>query len=407
MPRQRPRGGRQKIPGPSFNASGNWQDRGFESQGAAQSVGKQYGLMKQPGGGWGKPTMGQFSGMMETAGYGPKFQARSTNEAGTPVEVGGAPWMMGKNGLDFTGQAANDGGAYQVNQGGGGGRQRAANFQSGTGRVGQGGQQGMPHNQIGQKGKGGGQQRPRPGGGGNGPGGQQLGFGGPATPGAAQSGGAGSVGQFPTLPPAPPNFLPNTPGFEQAQGQANDQLAAAEGQYAQGKTMIGAQLGLQGARLNTDQDVATSRQREDLAGRGIFTPYGAGSTMAKPQMATSPGGGGVGESLYNRNVATPFGRQRQDLGAAGAGAYGDLSQQYGQAQLRNSQDMYQAYLQRANDAYGAMPLSAQMGEYDVPDMANPIFSGAPGGGGGGGRPGRTRPRKNKPKGKGKGKGKGR
>jgi hypothetical protein len=205
-------------------------------------------------------------------------------------------------------------------------------------------------------------------------------------PGFGGAAGAGSVGGFPELPKAPPNFLPNTPGFEQAQGQALDTLAGAEGQYAIGKTMIPAQLGLQGARLQTDQDVATDRLREDLANRGIFTPYGASGYSAA---GTSPAGGGVGQALYNRNVATPFGRQRQDLGAAGAGAYSDLSGAYGGAQLGYNQDMYQALLGRANDAFSAMPLSAQMGGYALPDMAMPSFSAPPQST----RPGRTRPRK--------------
>jgi hypothetical protein len=80
--------------------------RGFESVGAARSVQNQYGLVKQEDGSFKRPTMDWFTAQMETAGYGPQFQALSTNEAGTPVSIGGARWMMGKNGLQFTGQAS-------------------------------------------------------------------------------------------------------------------------------------------------------------------------------------------------------------------------------------------------------------------------------------------------------------
>jgi hypothetical protein len=81
-----------------------WQQRGFGSQDAARSVSKQYGLVQQPGGGWGKPTMDWFTNEMNLQGYGPQAQAGALNESGTPVAIGGARWMMGKNGLNFTGQ---------------------------------------------------------------------------------------------------------------------------------------------------------------------------------------------------------------------------------------------------------------------------------------------------------------
>jgi hypothetical protein len=84
--------------------------RGFESADAAKSVSRQYGLVKQEDGSFAKPTMDWFTQQMETAGYGPQFQAQSTNEAGTPVSIGGARWMMGKNGLDFTGQRSDTAG---------------------------------------------------------------------------------------------------------------------------------------------------------------------------------------------------------------------------------------------------------------------------------------------------------
>jgi len=51
-----------------------------------------------------KPDMDFFTRQMEANGWGPQAQRSATNEAGTPVGIGGARWMVGKNGVDFTGQ---------------------------------------------------------------------------------------------------------------------------------------------------------------------------------------------------------------------------------------------------------------------------------------------------------------
>jgi hypothetical protein len=267
----------------------------------------------------------------------------------------------------------------------------------------------QPHNQIGQMGKGTGHQAGQPypgrpggrpvvkkGGGGGGfkPGGfpQQTGG---AKKGPGGGGGAGFAGQpglFPKQPPTPPNFLPMTPGYEAAYRGANDQLAAAEGSYAASGAMIPAQLQQAQARLRTDQDVATDRLKEQLAARGIYTPYSAEHTIDDPRYSTSPAGGGVGQALYNRSVATPYGREFQDLGAAGAQAYQDRSQQYGGAQLGFNQAMLEALLGRAGDAFEAQPLSLPIGGYELPQMPGPSFSNPPGGGGGKKGPGKNRQR---------------
>lgn len=273
-------------------------------------------------------------------------------------------------------------------------------------------QLGMPHTQIGQQGKGTGAGKLAPKGAlyrgdpmngvgkfAPGTGGKQGGkpvMGGP--------GGGASIakpGAFPAAPPQVPNFLPMTPGYEAAYRGANDQLAGAEGAYAASGALIPAQIAQQRARLDTDQNVATDRLKEQLAERGIYTPYGAGSTAAAPQMADSPAGGGVGEALYNRQVATPFGRSRQDLGGAAADAYQGRALEYGGAQLGFNQAMFDALLGRAGDAFEAMPLSLPIGGYELPEMAGPSFS-APPNKGGGGKPGRNRNRNgNRNRGRGK------
>lgn len=201
-----------------------------------------------------------------------------------------------------------------------------------------------PHTQIGQKGKGAGSTKP-----------------------TSQQPNLGGVGGYPALPGQIPNFLPNTPQFEAAQRGANDQLTAAEGQYAAGQQMIPAEANLQRARLNTDQAYATEAEKEMLAQRGIFA---TGSGPA--------GTGGVSSYLMGRDVSTPFGRQFQDLGANVAGQYGNLASQYGGAQLGFNQDIMNALLQRASDAYGQMPMSIPF-DYQTPHMQQPMFSNKPAG----------------------------
>jgi hypothetical protein len=83
--------------------------RGFESADAAKSVSRQYGLVKQEDGSFAKPTMDWFTQRMEAAGWGPQAQALAQNE-GNPVAIGGARWMMGKNGLQYTGQLSDTAG---------------------------------------------------------------------------------------------------------------------------------------------------------------------------------------------------------------------------------------------------------------------------------------------------------
>lgn len=212
---------------------------------------------------------------------------------------------------------------------------------------------------------------------------------GPLTPPVAPG-----VGGWPTPPPRIPNFLPMTPGFEATQRGANDALTGAEGQYAQGQIMTPAQIGLQKQRLTTDMGVATDRLKENLAERGVYTPWAAESTAQAPVRAQSPAGGGIGQALYSRSVATPFGRQFQDLGAQGAGQYSGLAQGMAGAELGYNQDIMQGLLQRASDAYQQQPYSLGLGGYDLPHQAAPQFPGAATGAGG-----RTRPRRHRPGGR--------
>lgn len=239
-----------------------------------------------------------------------------------------------------------------------------------------------PHYQLGQKGKGAGRRRPRPR-----PQNKVM----PKPVGTTGFQNPGGVGQFPQTPPQVPSYLPNTPGYEQRWRGANDQYAQAEGQYAVGQEMIPAQYGLQKQRLDTDMGVATNRLKEDLAGRGVYTAQNAQGTYG----GTSPAGGGIGQSLYTRNVATPFGRQYQDLADATAGAYNNLYSQYGGAGLGYNMDQYNNLLSTADEAYQMQPMGLSSGGYNVPSLPAPSFSFPPMGGG------RRRPARNNKKGGGK------
>lgn len=219
-----------------------------------------------------------------------------------------------------------------------------------------------PHTQIGQKGKGTGRPKPR----------RQPDY---KTPGLPLQ-----VGQFPANPPDIGNFLPNTAAFEHGQTLANDALAQAGQRYSTTTGLIGPQLEMQQARLNTDMGVATDRLKEDLAGRGVFTAKNAAGDYG----GASPAGGGIGQSLYGQNVATPFGRAQQDLASSAAQAYGNASQQYAEDMLGHQMNMFDLYNQRAYDAYEMQPLSMPTGGYDLPNLPGPMMT----------QPirGRTRPR---------------
>lgn len=95
--------GFQQLPGrPAFGGGGvtGWQSNGYDSKAAQQSVTRQYGLVRGEDGSWGKPDMAFLQRQMTSQGWGPD------QTAATPVGIGGARWMMGPGGPQFTGQAS-------------------------------------------------------------------------------------------------------------------------------------------------------------------------------------------------------------------------------------------------------------------------------------------------------------
>lgn len=206
-------------------------------------------------------------------------------------------------------------------------------------------------------------QRPRPGQGGGGQGG-----GGQAQRGMPEIGGFPRFGQNP-----PPDFLPNTPGWEAARAQASGNLLNAETEYNTGNQLVGSTLGLQNARLDTDRALAARSVDENMAGRGLVTS-------------------GLRAQAQQEQVATPFGRQYQDLALGAAGQYADLASQFGGANLGYNQGLFNSLYQRANDAYEAQPLGMAVGQYQAPDMPGftPTYSPS------GGRR-QTRPKKRRKK----------
>lgn len=334
------------------------------------------------------------AGFVTTQGWDPKGKTNTKTWNAMQAAIEGGPKTGGHMEFGQKGQDTRQGTRGHNSQGGlpgqgvPGGHTKAGGFQTDVrpnGQpIGSGGGKGPGPGKVKQGGKkGGGKGGPLP----NMP------------PPAAGGGMVGGVGEFPKMPTPPADFLPMTPGYEQDWRGLNDQLGAAEGQFAQGQAMLPAQYNLMNTRIQNDQDVATDRLKEDLANRGIYTAKNAAGTYG----GTSPAGGGVGESLYSRNVATPFGRQYQDLAAQQAGNYQSLYGDYAGANLGYAQGINEALLNRANEAYQLDPMGLANSGYEVPDMASPYYPFAPQG-----RPrtGKRRPAKNKNKGKGKGKGKG-
>jgi len=159
-----------------------------------------------------------------------------------------------------------------------------------------------------------------------------------------------NVGGFPQFGQnPPPNFLPNTPGWEAARASASGNLLGAQTEYNNQNQMIPAQLGLQTARLDTDRGLATQRVDENLANRGLITS-------------------GLRAKAQEQQVGIPFGRQYQDLGLGAAGGYANAASQWGGANLGYNQDIFNSLLDRANTAYQAQPLGMSVGQYSAPDM---------------------------------------
>lgn len=212
-----------------------------------------------------------------------------------------------------------------------------------------------PHTQIGQKGKGTGKPKPR------------------RQPPFPTGGLPFQAGQMPKPPPQIPNFLPSTPSFVRGQTGINDMRSQAQNRFGIETGMIKPQMDLQNARLDTDQALAGRRLSEGMAERGVFTS-------------------GFRPTLYQEQVATPFGRQRQDIAAAGAQDYADSSLRYGDTLAGLGGQEFNLYNDTAQETASQPWLGFNLGGYQVPNQPGPYFSTQAGGGG---RPGHGKTRPNK------------
>ena len=169
-----------------------------------------------------------------------------------------------------------------------------------------------------------------------------------------------------SLPPLPANYFPMTPGFEAGQRGIEDQLAAAEANYAAQSGLVDPWFQMMRERAGTDVGYATDALQQNMAGRGIW------------------GSPGIYSDIYQKGIGTPYGRHMQDLAFNAAGQYSNLGSALGGAYLDYNQGLMDLLLNRASDLSQTLPLS-------VPQYSNQ---------------GRRRTRAGKGKGGGKGKGKG-
>ena len=240
--------------------------------------------------------------------------------------------------------------------GGGGSRLDPREWQGGFGGGGPRGGGGGGGNNRGPGGGGGGG---RPGGNNNGPGGN----GGGGRPGYPGKGTPGKLGEYPNIPaPQTPEdyFLPLTPQFEAGRrGLADEQMAQQEQIMAQ-QAMVDPLYQQQKARLETDRGYDVERMKEQLAQRGVFTPYGARGGMGNGQNVMGDPlstGGGIGEYLGTRDIRIPYGRQFSDLATGAAGQYGALNNAFGDTELAYNQGMAELLLNRAADASANIPMN--------------------------------------------------
>lgn len=156
----------------------------------------------------------------------------------------------------------------------------------------------------------------------------------------------------------------------------NDQRSQAGAQYNFATGMIDPMLKQNYARLDTDQGLATRRLDENMAERGVFTS-------------------GFRPTLYQEQIATPFGRQRQDLAQGAAQAYGQAGMDYSGALAGLGQNEFNLYNDTAQETASQPYLGFDIGGYQLPNQPGPYFSSPQPGGGGGGR---TRPNRNRNRG---------
>jgi hypothetical protein len=209
-----------------------------------------------------------------------------------------------------------------------------------------------PHTQIGQKGKGSNKPKPRP------------------QPPLQTGGLPFQAGQMPKPPPQIGNFLPSTPSFARGQSTINDARSQAQNRFDITTGMIKPQMDLDYARLDTDQALAGRRLDENMAERGVFTS-------------------GFRPKLYQEQVATPFGRQRQDIASRGAQQYADASLGYGDALVGLGGQEFNLFNDTAQETASQPYLGFDLGGYQVPNQPGPYFSSPQPGGG------RTRPSRNR------------
>ena len=345
--------------GESFGEGQTWKNMGYDSQDAARSVQKQYGLVQGKNGGWEHPDSDFLQRQMDAQGWGIQDQQGALNN-GTPVNVGGARWMMGANGMDFTGTAADTGGTVPYTTGGGGGlggggggggnprrNPRGNNSPGGMPNGGRPGGGGGGQGGGGQGGGGGGQGG-GPGGGGGGQNGQRPGYPGQGTP-----GGLGNYANFPAPQGPGAEFMPMTPQYEAGRrGLADEQMGQQTDIMGQ-QAMVDPLYQQQKSRLETNQNFDTQRMKEELAGRGVYTPYGAGGGFGQSPdnvAAQDNAGGGIGQYMFNRDIQVPYGRQYSDLATGAAGAYGQGSTAYGDTELAYNQGLTELLLNRASDS---------------------------------------------------------
>lgn len=137
-----------------------------------------------------------------------------------------------------------------------------------------------------------------------------------------------------------PNFLPDTPGFENDYRQLTDGLNSNLADINAQRMTIPGQVAQFQARSGNDQAWANTKLDESLAERGMF------------ESGTNP-------YLRMRDVQTPFGRANQDFQASTDDMLRQLATGESQAYLSYNQGMGDAMLDRAGEVEALSPMSNQ------------------------------------------------
>lgn len=143
---------------------------------------------------------------------------------------------------------------------------------------------------------------------------------------------------FPAPQNPPPNFLPNTPGFEAGIRGLEDQYSQQRLGVINNQNLIDPMVRQQFERMSTDAGYSANQHVESMADRGLWDSS-------------------VNPYLYQRDIAIPYGRGQQDLADWAAQQYTGSASDLGELDLGYMQQLAELYLNAAAESAANLPMN--------------------------------------------------